>query len=161
MERDSRSEWQGKGSLEELMRERIRGTIELIIEQELEAAIGAASSQRIGDKRAGYRHGHRGRTLSTSLGATTIAMPRARIEEADGKRHEWRSQIIPRYQRRTARVDEAILGVYLSGTNTRRLRGALAPLLRGAPLSKDARSPAWWDGCGKILRSGPRASWAH
>src|SRR5208282_4211907 len=36
--------------------------------------------------------------------------------------------------------DEAILGVYLSGTNTRRLRGALAPLLRGAPLSKDAVS---------------------
>jgi Transposase, Mutator family len=55
-------------------------------------------------------------------------------------RREWRSQIIPRYQRRTARVDEAILGVYLSGTNTRRLRGALAPLLRGAPLSKDAVS---------------------
>ena len=53
---------------------------------------------------------------------------------------EWRSRIIPRYQRRTERVDEAILGVYLSGTNTRRLRGALAPLLRGAPLSKDAVS---------------------
>jgi hypothetical protein len=30
MERDSRSRWQGEGSLEELMRERIRGTIELI-----------------------------------------------------------------------------------------------------------------------------------
>jgi transposase-like protein len=30
--------------------------------------------------------------------------------------------------------------VYLSDTNTRRLRGALAPLLRGAPLSKDAVS---------------------
>ena len=38
-------------------------------------------------------------------------------------------------------VDKGILlGVYLSGTNTRRLRGALAPLLRGAPLSKDAVS---------------------
>jgi hypothetical protein len=33
--------------------------------------------------------------------------------------------MIPRYQRRTERIDEAILGVYLSGTNTRRLRGAL------------------------------------
>jgi putative transposase len=48
--------------------------------------------------------------------------------------------MIPRYQRRTERVDEAILGVYLSGTNTRRLRGALSPRLRGAPLSKDAVS---------------------
>jgi len=47
---------------------------------------------------------------------------------------------VPRYQRRTARVDEAILGVYLSGGNTRRLKGALAPLLRGGPLGKDAVS---------------------
>jgi putative transposase len=140
VERDSRSAGQGKGSLEELMRERIRGTIEIIVEQELEEALGAASSARVGAQRAGYRHGHRARTLSTSLGASTIAMPRARIEGADGGRYEWRSQIIPRYQRRTERVDEAILGVYLSGTNTRRLRGALAPLLRGAPLSKDAVS---------------------
>jgi transposase-like protein len=140
MEMDSRSAGQGKGSLEELMRERIRGIIEIIVEQELEEALGAASSARVGEKRAGYRHGHRARTLSSSFGATTIAMPRARIEGDDGQRHEWRCQIIPRYQRRTERVDEAILGVYLSGTNTRRLRGALAPLLRGAPLSKDAVS---------------------
>src|SRR5208282_6272640 len=127
-------------SLEGLMRERIRATIEAIVDEELGAALGAARSQRVGEVRAGYRYGKRERTLTTSLGATTIAMPRARIEGADGRRREWRSRMIPRYQRRTERVDEAILGVYLSGTNTRRLRGALAPLLRGAPLSKDAVS---------------------
>jgi Transposase, Mutator family len=37
-------------------------------------------------------------------------------------------------------VDAALLGAYLSGVNSRRLRGALSPLLRGAPLSKDAVS---------------------
>jgi transposase-like protein len=140
MESDSRSRGPGKGALEEVLRERIRLTIENIVDEELEAALGAAASQRVGLVRAGYRHGKRLRTLTTSLGATTIAMPRARIEEDDGRRREWRSQMIPRYQRRTERVDEAILGVYLSGTNTRRLRGALSPLLRGAPLSKDAVS---------------------
>jgi putative transposase len=140
METDSRSGWQGKGALEDLLRERIRATIETIIEEELEAALGAAKSQRVGSERAGYRHGKRARRLTASLGATTITMPRARIEDAQGQRREWHSRMIPRYQRRTERVDEAILGVYLSGTNTRRLRGALAPLLRGAPLSKDAVS---------------------
>ena len=140
MEMDSRSGGGGKGSLEELMRERIRATIEAIVDEELEAALGAGRSARVGSVRAGYRHGKRERTLSTSLGATTIAMPRARLEGADGKSREWRSRMIPRYQRRTERVDEAILGIYLSGTNTRRLRGALSPLLRGAPLSKDAVS---------------------
>jgi putative transposase len=140
MEMDSRSGWQGKGALEELMRERIRATIETIVEEELEGALGAARSQRVGSVRIGYRHGKRARTLTTSLGATTITMPRARIEDAQGQSREWHSRMIPRYQRRTERVDEAILGVYLSGTNTRRIRGALAPLLRGAPLSKDAVS---------------------
>jgi transposase-like protein len=37
-------------------------------------------------------------------------------------------------------VDEAILGVHLSGGNGRRIRAALAPLLRGGPVSKDAVS---------------------
>jgi putative transposase len=140
MESASRSSVRGEGTLEELMRERIRVTIETIIDEELEAALGAARSQRVGSERAGYRHGKRLRTLATSLGATTILLPRARIESAHGRRREWRSRMIPRYQRRTERVDEAILGVYLSGTNTRRLRGALAPLLRGAARSKDAVS---------------------
>ena len=58
----------------------------------------------------------------------------------DGGSHEWQSQTVARYERRSRRVDEAIVGVYLSGANTRRIRGALAPLLRGAPLSKDAVS---------------------
>jgi putative transposase len=132
MEMDSRSGWQGKGALEELMRERIRATIETLIDEELEAALGAARSERVGAVRTGYRHGKRARTLTTSLGATTITMPRARIEDAQGQRREWHSRMIPRYQRRTERVDEAILGVYLSGTNTRRLRGALAPLSKDA-----------------------------
>ena len=140
MESDSRVSGAGKATLEDLMRERIRATIESIVDEELAAALGAARSQRVGVVRAGYRHVQWERTLSTSLGPTTNAMPRARIEDDAGRRREWRSQFIPRYQRRTERVDEAILGLYLSGTNSRRLRGALAPLLRGAPLSKDAVS---------------------
>ena len=114
MESDSSRERQAKGALEELMRERIRTTIESIIEEELVAALGAARSERCGPVRGGYRHGKRSRTLTTSLGPTTIAMPRARLEGEDGRRREWRSAIIPRYQRRTEQVDEAILGVYLN-----------------------------------------------
>jgi putative transposase len=130
----------GHDSIEMMMRERIRETIEELVEEELDAALGAEKSERVGANRAGYRHGTRERTLTTSLGPTTFAMPRARLLDGDGQRREWRSQVVRRYERRTERVDEALLGVYLSGTNTRRVRGALAPLLRGAPLSKDAIS---------------------
>jgi transposase-like protein len=134
-----RGEEFGPDSIEQAMRERIRETIEVLVEEELEIALGAGRSERIGS-RSGYRHGTRARTLTTSLGPTTFSMPRARVHGADGEAREWRSRTIGRYERRTERVDEALLGVYLSGTNTRRIRGALAPLLRGAPLSKDAIS---------------------
>ena len=130
----------GPDTIEMGMRTRIRETIEKLVNEELEAALGARKSVRVGDSRQGYRHGTRARTLTTSLGPTTIAMPRARIQQADGSRTEWRSATVRRYQRRTTRVDEAILGVYLAGGNTRRIKGALAPLLRGGPLSKDAVS---------------------
>jgi putative transposase len=130
----------GPDTIERVMRERVRATIEQIVEEELETALGAARSARVGEHRGGYRHGTRPRTLTTSLGPTTIAMPRARVRGTDGAVSEWQSQTVPRYQRRTVRVDEAILGVCLSGGNTRRLRGALAPLLRGGPLGKDAVS---------------------
>jgi len=48
--------------------------------------------------------------------------------------------VLPRYQRRTQDVDEAILQTYLSGANTRRIRKALGPLLGEEHLSKSAIS---------------------
>jgi len=130
----------GRDSIEQAMRLRIRDTIEELVKEELDAALGASKSARVGEQRQGYRHGTRERTLTTSLGPATFAMPRARVQQADGKRMEWRSDTVRRYERRTTRVDEAILGVYLAGGNTRRIKGALAPLLKGGPLSKDAVS---------------------
>jgi putative transposase len=78
------------------MRERVRATIEQIAEEELEAALGAARSARVGAQRSGYRHGTRPRTLTTSLGPTMIAMPRARVRGAARVR-EWHSETVPRY----------------------------------------------------------------
>lgn len=139
MTKDTREPGLGADSIELRMRERIRETIEALVEEELQEALGARPSART-EGRRGYRHGVRQRTLTTSLGPTRFSMPRGRVRDGDGPEREWRSEVVPRYQRRTARVDEAILGLYLSGANTRRIRGALAPLLRGGPLSKDAVS---------------------
>lgn len=128
-----------QAGLEALIRQRVRETIEAVVEDELAAALGAARSDRVGATRQGYRHGMRERTLTTSVGPTPIRVPRARLRTAAGTT-EWQSTVVRKYQRRTAQVDEAILGVYLSGANSRRIRGALAPLLKGGPLSKDAVS---------------------
>jgi putative transposase len=130
----------GPDRLETGIRQQVRGWIEQIVREELTAVLGADTSLRVGDSRRGYRHGTRARTLTTSLGPTTFTLPRARLFDEAGRTREWRSVAVARYQRRTRRVDEAILGVYLSGANTRRIRSALAPLLQDGPLSKDAVS---------------------
>jgi len=68
--------------------------IEAIVEEEeeeLESALGASKSQRVGRVRSGDRHGARARQLTTSLCQTTIRLPRARLTGADGAEHEWHS----------------------------------------------------------------------
>jgi len=125
--------------LEAAIRERVREIIEMVLEEEVEAALGAGRSQRVAE-RVGYRHGRKSRRLTLRTGTMQMQVPRARLVERDGGEREWRSQLVPRYRRSSREVEQSVLGVYLSGSNTRRIRGALEPLLSGAALSKSAVS---------------------
>jgi transposase-like protein len=117
----------------------VREVIELILEEEVEAALGAGRSQRVAE-RCGYRHGRKPRKLTLRTGTVQLAVPRGRLVLSDGSEREWHSQLVPRYRRSSAEVEQSVLNVYLSGSNTRRIRGALEPLLSGAALSKSAVS---------------------
>ena len=135
--------------LETGVRTRIRGFIEELLKAELDAALGRNRYERPGMRggdcpkgAAGSRHGHRERGLMGTFGATTIRVPRARLATPEGKTAEWGNATIPAYQRRTRRADALIAGAYLSGTNTRRVRRALAALFDGA-VGKDTVSRVW------------------
>jgi len=121
------------------LRGRIREAIELTFEEELEAALGAAPSQRT-EGRQGHRNGSITRGILTEYGPQHLSIPRARLFAEDGSTTEWRSKLLDRYARRTKKVDETILGVYFAGGNTRRIRKALSPLLGEKHLSKSAVS---------------------
>jgi putative transposase len=122
------------------LRERIRGFIEELLEQELTAALGRPRHGR--GPSPGHRHGHRERRLTGSFGPVGISVPRARLRAEDGATSEWRSATLPRYARRTRQVEALIAGAYLAGTNTRRVQRALAALFRGA-VGKDVVSRTW------------------
>ncbi len=129
-------------ALHEHLRPLIRELVEQLVRAELEAVLQAGPFARCPNgTRRGYRHAARDRTLTTSCGASVITVPRARLfDEQGAATQEWQSQLLPRYHRRSRAVDETVLGAYLAGTNTRRMRRALQPLLKGAPLSKSAVS---------------------
>ncbi len=77
-----------------------------------------------------------------TFGPVTMHVPRARLETSDGKTGEWKNRTIPAYQRRTKKAAALIAGAYLAGTNTRRVRRALAALFGGA-VGKDTVSRVW------------------
>jgi len=128
----------GPDQLTEALRGKVREMILTLAEAELSEVLAVLPYERKGERR-GYRNGKRERWVSTGLGATIIELPRARLGQGEQEK-EWQSKLIERYQRRARSVDSALLGCYLSGANGRRIRGALSPLLRGAPLSKSAIS---------------------
>jgi len=125
-------------SLGELIHQHVRVAIEAAVHEELRAALGTSPYER-SEVRRGYRNGVRERTLTGPTGPVALALPRATLFRGASAK-EWTSTIVPRYQRRMPEVNEAIVATYLAGGNTRRIRGALQPLLKAAPLSKSAVS---------------------
>jgi transposase-like protein len=135
--------------IETEVRGRARQFIEELIRSELDAALdrpryGRGQSAGGEERTAvtGHRHGSRTRSLTGTFGPVEIEVPRARLNSPDGKTTEWKSQALRAYQRRTLAADALIAGVYLAGTNTRRVRRALAALFGGA-VGKDTVSRTW------------------
>ncbi len=135
--------------IETEVRARAREFIEKLIRGELDDALARPRYQRVktaaDEGRAaasGHRHGSRTRSLTGTFGPIEIAVPRARLKAAEGKTTEWKSQALRAYQRRTLAADALIASTYLAGTNTRRVRRALAALFGGA-VGKDTVSRTW------------------
>ena len=130
---------QFRQDIEGELRRHIREALDVALAEELAAALASNRHERT-DQRRGYRNGSRERTITTPDGARTVSVPRGRIVAPAGARKEFHSQLLPRYARRTREIDDAILGCYLGGVNSRRIRTALKPLLGERHLSKSAVS---------------------
>ena len=122
-----------------LLQTRLREAVELVLEEELSSALGAPRYERL-EGRLGYRNGVEERSITTGTGTRKVRVPRGRVVAKDGATEEFRSELLPRYARRTEEVDSAILSCYLAGANSRRIRKALEPLLGEEHLSKSAVS---------------------
>jgi len=135
--------------IETEVRARSRQFIEELLRGELDAALARpryGRSQTAGNEEradvTGHRHGSRTRSLTGTFGPIEIAVPRARLTTSGGGTAEWKSQALRAYQRRTLAADALIASTYLAGTNTRRVRRALAALF-GGTVGKDTVSRTW------------------
>jgi putative transposase len=135
--------------IETEVRARAREFIEELIRSELDEALARpryGRNKTAGDEErggvVGHRHGSRTRSLTGTFGPVEIEVPRARLNTPEGRTTEWKSQALRAYQRRTLAADALIASCYLAGTNTRRVRRALAALF-GGTVGKDTVSRTW------------------
>src|SRR5271166_3195454 len=103
--------------IETILRSKVRGFLETMIEAELKAALArpryGRRSEPIPDCATttaiiGHRHGRRSRKLTGTFGQAEIVVPRARIARENSKTTDWKSKALRSYPRRTATIDALI-----------------------------------------------------
>jgi transposase-like protein len=109
--------------LQTKLREAVRFTLITILDEEVEAVIGAAPYHRTPQRRD-QRNGTYQRDLGTGVGVIEdLPVPRTR--------KGFRTQVFERYQRRRAELDEAISDMFVGGVSTRRV-GKVVEVLTGS-----------------------------
>ena len=77
------------------LRKRVLEAIEVVLEEEVNQALGCGSYERAEDRR-GYRNGAETRRVTTSVGTRELRVPRARVrDEETGETTEFRSELLP------------------------------------------------------------------
>jgi putative transposase len=96
--------------LREKMRLAVRFTLITVLEEEVEAFVGASRYERSGQRRD-QRNGTYSRSLGTSVGQIEdLPVPRTR--------KGFRTQVFDRYQRRRAELDQGIGEMFVKGVST-------------------------------------------
>jgi putative transposase len=114
--KSTRSEVDWKAALvaDDVFRELLRGTIQQVLEAEMEEVIGAGKWERT-DERMGYRSGYRGRTLVTRVGKLELRVPQDRAGR-------FSTELSDRYQRSEKAFVSALAEMYLQGVSTRKVK---------------------------------------
>lgn len=110
--------------LDQLMKENYQQFLEMLMGYERQCFLNAHPYER-SQERVDQANGFYRRTLTTRLGRMELRVPRTRSGE-------FRPQVLPRYQRRQAAINEALKEVFLLGVSTRQTGRALATLVEEA-----------------------------
>ena len=109
--------------LKSLFQGAIRLTLEMVLEEELKAMVGARRFERVGSRK-GHRNGTYLRRLLTSLGQIDVTVPRSREGGSP-------ADVMGRYQRRSEEVDAMMVEAYVSGVSQRKMGDVTEALRTG------------------------------
>ena len=120
-----------RDDLKSLFRGAIRLTLEMVLEEEVKAMVGARRFERVASRRD-RRNGTYLRRVLTSLGQLEVTVPRSRENGAP-------VEVLGRYRRRTDEVDDMITEAYVRGVSQRGM-GDVTEALMGERVSRSTVS---------------------
>ena len=127
--------------LKSLFEGAIRVTLEMVLEEELKAMVGARRFERVGSRKD-HRNGTYLRRLLTSLAQIDVMVPRSREGGSP-------ADVMGRYRRRSEEVDEMMVEAYVSGVSQGKMGDVTEALLGervGRSTVRPGREAARW-GC--------------
>lgn len=127
---DTQQSQLGQATFQELLQEKLRGAVQItlmrVLEEEIEAFVGAGRYQRTPWRRD-QRNGHYERDLVTGVGKIeALPVPRTR--------KGFQTQLFERYKRRQAELDEAMCAMFVQGISQVRV-GEVFETLTGTQAS--------------------------
>ena len=99
----------------------IRITLEMVLEEEVKAMVGAGRFERVGSRKD-HRNGTFLRRLLTSMGQIEVAVPRSRENGSP-------AEVLGRYHRRTEELDDMIAEAYVGGVSQRKMADVTEALM--------------------------------
>ena len=126
----------------------IRLTLEMVLEEEVKAMVGAGRFERVGSRKD-HRNGTFLRRLLTSMGQIDVAVPRSREQGSP-------ADVLGRYRRRTEELDDMIVEAYVGGVSQRKMSDVTEALMgEGVGRSTVSRVAKRLDQAVEELRSQP------
>ena len=102
------------GDIQEALKDLLGGTIQEMLEAELDEHMRYAKSEQTGEAKTNYRNGHKPKTLKSTVGEIDVEIPQDRNSEFEPK-------IIPKHKRDISEIEEKIINMYARGQSTREI----------------------------------------
>ena len=100
--------------LQEALKDLMGGTIQEMLESELEEDLGHEKHERTESPKSNYRNGHKTKKLKTTMGEVEIAVPQDRNSEFEPK-------VVPKHKRDISEIEQKIINMYARGLTTREI----------------------------------------
>ena len=102
------------GDIQEALKDLLGGTIQSMLEAELENELGYKKYEQTEGEKINYRNGSKPKTLKSTMGEIKIDVPQDRNSEFEPK-------IVPKYKTNISEIEQKIINMYARGQTTREI----------------------------------------